>query len=132
MDLKIPIPQQTNLLAFSTSPPPCYLCSRPSTLRIVQPNNPNGNAGRPYFKCIPCDRFLVFADARGNHATNPPCACGVPSKMQAASAWKGRVVHFVCRLGQCRFYEVAENGLHRMIVVRSGVALWNLIQAGVL
>ncbi|KAL1840426.1 hypothetical protein VTJ49DRAFT_500 [Mycothermus thermophilus] len=63
--------------------------------------NANGNAGRPYYKCLYCPyneheeeyNFLVFRDQRGNLASNPPCECGASAKTLVDSPRKGRRVH---------------------------------------
>ena len=72
--------------------------------RLTRSSNRNGNAGRPYYKCDPCNKFLVFADDRGNDPANPECDCGISSKKQISSRDKGRKIHFVCRMGGCDFY----------------------------
>ncbi|KAL2782521.1 hypothetical protein BJX66DRAFT_320533 [Aspergillus keveii] len=86
--------------------PDCMRCGRPSTEFTTRISNRNGNAGRPYFKCVPCDKFLVFNDTRGNDPRNPDCYCGCSSKRQVAGRERRvpRGLHYVCRLGECRFY----------------------------
>lgn len=32
---------------------------------VCRRSNRNGNAGRPYLKCMPCNRFVKFEDERG-------------------------------------------------------------------
>lgn len=64
--------------------PDCMRCGRPSSLMWTRTSNRNGNAGRPYYKCIPCNKFLVFNDTRGNDPLNPHCYCNVSSKRQLA------------------------------------------------
>jgi hypothetical protein len=101
-------------------PPNCFLCGQPSNRCTTRSSNRNGNAGRPYFKCLNCDKFLAFADYRGNDPTNPTCVCGVSSKRQIAGR-QGRVpggVHYVCRLGSCDFYLPATNTQEQQIVVQ--------------
>lgn len=80
-------------------------------LKITQLSNPKGNAGRPYYKCQPCDLFLVFNDQRGNGIHNPPCYCDTSSKMQVSGLDKmvPRGLHYVCRLGRCDFYSAVLN-----------------------
>lgn len=91
--------------------PDCYKCGKPSILRITRISNRKGNARRPYYKCQSCDKFLVFKDERGNDPRNPPCHCRVSSKMQIAGREKrvSRGLHYVCRLGQCDFYDTARD-----------------------
>ncbi|KAI1430504.1 hypothetical protein GGR50DRAFT_208068 [Xylaria sp. CBS 124048] len=83
-------------------------CGADGILFYVQPDNPNGNAGRPYFKCADCQRFLFFCDARGNDPTNPACFCGNSSKRQVTGVNKPRPgrLFYVCRLKNCDYYEV--------------------------
>ncbi len=75
--------------------------------KITNQSNPNGNAGRPYDKCVPCHKFLGFADYRGNDPDNPLCDCGASSRRQMVGLQKRvpRGVHFVCSLGTCNFYK---------------------------
>ncbi|KAH9883296.1 hypothetical protein F4778DRAFT_802559 [Xylariomycetidae sp. FL2044] len=96
---------------MTTDRPRCYLCDSPSSRRVTRSSNRNGNAGRPYFKCVPCDKFLVFADARGNDHENPVCLCRVASKRQVAGRDRQvpRCLHYVCRLGRCGFFARARD-----------------------
>ncbi|KAI5926283.1 hypothetical protein F4810DRAFT_656258 [Camillea tinctor] len=102
-----------------TQPPICKKCKRASEYFITRRSNRNGNAGRPCYKCLPCDNFLVFCDRRGNDPENPKCHCGYSSKRQITGRSKsvpGRV-HYVCRLGECDFYSPSrdENGQDNVI-----------------
>ncbi|KAJ6168069.1 hypothetical protein N7497_000912 [Penicillium chrysogenum] len=87
--------------------PDCMKCGKPSVQFWTKTSNRNNNAGRPYFKCVPCDKFLVFNDNRGNDPLNPHCYCGVSSKRQVSGSSRrvSRGVHYVCRLGPCNFYQ---------------------------
>ena len=91
---------------------PCFLCHGPSTRLVTRTTNRNGNGGRPYDKCVPCGKFLGFADERGNDPRNPPCECGVPSKRQVTGYRNKtpRAVHYVCRLRRCDFYAELRDG----------------------
>ncbi|KAI1813819.1 hypothetical protein GGS20DRAFT_453257 [Poronia punctata] len=92
-------------------PPRCRRCRETTTLYITSPDNPNGNARRPYYCCSWCDKFSVFADYRGNWVTNPRCDCWQSSKRQVTGIYNDHgnkvpgMVHFVCRLGKCGFNE---------------------------
>ncbi|KAI0116358.1 hypothetical protein GGR51DRAFT_315064 [Nemania sp. FL0031] len=92
-----------------TQPPRC--CDQVGTRFITRSSNPNGNAGRPYYKCLYCGKFLVFDDWRGNTATNPECHCGHSSKRQVTGRYKRAAGqwHFVCRLGACNFYSLCKD-----------------------
>ncbi|KAI0412234.1 hypothetical protein F5X98DRAFT_379980 [Xylaria grammica] len=88
-----------------TQPPRCHRCGRTSERLVTRSSNRNGNAGRPYYKCLHCNKFLVFGDYRGNDSTNPKCYCGCSSKLQVtgrSNSVPGRL-HYVCRLGLCDF-----------------------------
>lgn len=89
--------------------PRCIYClnTEPSYL-ITKLSNDNGNAGRPYYRCAPCNKFITFADGRGIHLGNPECACEAPSRLQRAgrNSDQAGLLHFVCGSGMCRFYEV--------------------------
>ncbi|KAK0639665.1 hypothetical protein B0T16DRAFT_247042 [Cercophora newfieldiana] len=79
--------------------------------------NRKGNRNRPYYSCGDCDKFLGFADSNGNDANNPPCNCGIPSKMQIAGPEKpvSRGLHFVCSLATCKFYEPWTNEMGEQV-----------------
>lgn len=92
------------------TPPACFLCSRPSRRYVTRKSNRKGNARRPYYKCDPCNKFLVFADERGNEPRNPTCDCGLSSKRQLTGPVSSvsRKMHFVCREGACDYWKGAE------------------------
>lgn len=54
---------------------------------------------------------------RGNDSRNPTCHCGASSKMQiSGSNTKPRkLLHFVCRLGKCDFFEYRRDGQRKQI-----------------
>ncbi|KAH7207875.1 uncharacterized protein BKA55DRAFT_586364 [Fusarium redolens] len=89
-------------------PPVCFLCNSPSQRLTTRYSNPNGNAGRPFHKCTNCQKFLVFADERGNFLDNPQCHCGESSKAQIAgrNSRNPGGLHYVCRLGTCDYYAI--------------------------
>ncbi|KAK4233357.1 hypothetical protein C8A03DRAFT_19562 [Achaetomium macrosporum] len=106
---------------------------KPSKSFTTRHSNRNGNAGRPYYKCQPCNKFLCFADSRGNNPGNPPCDCGVSSKTQVAGKEKKvpRGVHYVCRLGKCDFYKpCVENG--KQVAVESDDLVHRLAMLSIL
>ncbi|KAH7232501.1 hypothetical protein B0J15DRAFT_409228 [Fusarium solani] len=86
------------------NPPNCFICQQRSVRFKTRTSNRKGNAGRPYYKCVHCRKFLAFADQRGNDPQNPPCHCALSSKRQAAGQEKGSGLHYVCRNGTCDFY----------------------------
>ncbi len=85
--------------------PSCRSCAKPGTRLITRSSNRNGNAGRPYYKCFPCDKFLCFDDSRGEDEKNPLCRCGRSSRRQLSSREKGREIFYVCSTGSCQFFE---------------------------
>lgn len=95
------------LITPEEEPPTCLRCNRAGEFLITRASNRNGNAQRPYYKCIPCRKFLRFNDDRGNDPSNPHCFCGVSSKRQVAALTRRvpRGLHFICRLGDCNFYK---------------------------
>lgn len=44
------------------SPPTCRHCYNPRPTRKLTKGNANGNAGRHYYKCFKCNKFLCFDD----------------------------------------------------------------------
>ncbi|CAI6334243.1 unnamed protein product [Periconia digitata] len=91
--------------------PNCIKCGRPTSLETTKESNRNGNARRPYYKCLSCKKFHCFVDLRGNDTTNPLCHCKVSSKRQLSGVGKHlqRTVHYVCRLGTCNYYHVEQD-----------------------
>jgi hypothetical protein len=112
------------LRGICLAPPPatvpdCHLCHQPSERKITRTSNRKGNAGRPFYKCFPCDNFLCFDDRRGNLPSNPLCYCQVSSKLQVSGPDKrvARALHYVCRLGACDYYEVYRDAHQRQITI---------------
>ncbi|KAI1451972.1 hypothetical protein F4805DRAFT_472953 [Annulohypoxylon moriforme] len=98
---------------FSEDAPKCLSCRQPGILKITGSSNVNGNAGRPYYRCQTCNKFIVFADEAGNSSSNPECDCDVPSRKSVAgqnSTQPGREF-FTCRTRNCDFFEWAEEHL---------------------
>lgn len=98
-----------------TTPAPCLKCGGPGIHAVVQASNQNGNAYRPYIKCLSCGGFITFTDDRGLDPNNPICDdCRRPSRRQV-TGWDNRVpwaIHFVCSEGRCPSYkeEIDEEG----------------------
>ena len=110
-----------NIHATSTlaAAPICRECHHRTTRRITRASNRTGNAGRPYYKCLKCDKFQCFDDDRGNNPKNPRCSCQVASRQQVAGPDKPipRGLHYVCRSGQCNFYTVRLDEHEQQITV---------------
>jgi hypothetical protein len=89
-----------------SEPPLCPTCDEKSTRFITRTGNRNGNTGRPYYKCVPCNKFIVFDDTRGNDVRNPLCKCGRSSKKCVAGKDTKfpRNLWYGCRLGKCNFF----------------------------
>lgn len=101
-----------------TAETPCHLCGGPSTRLVTRYSNRTYYGGRPYFKCLPCNKFLAFADERGINSSNPRCYCdcgrgrqgqqGQLSRLQMNGQAHPRLprgLHFVCATGRCGFYK---------------------------
>ncbi len=95
--------------------PPCKKCRRvPTKLCWVGPNNQNGNAGRPYYKCAAegCNDWLTWADMRGVNG-NELCDCGFTTRLcvttERASSGPG-LVFYKCYQGTCNIFGWAELG----------------------
>ncbi|KJR89825.1 uncharacterized protein SPSK_06757 [Sporothrix schenckii 1099-18] len=88
------------------SPPICFLCHEPSERFVTRQSNRKRNAGRPYYKCRPCNKFLCFVDERGVNPNHPWCHCRRPSRLQVSGPEKSipRSLHFVCRTGTCDYF----------------------------
>ncbi|KAK3067296.1 hypothetical protein LTR53_015920 [Teratosphaeriaceae sp. CCFEE 6253] len=107
------------------TPPLCLCCGQATVYAIAQADNPNGNAGRPYYACDHPGGFLCFADMRGIHVDNPTCDCPARSsdsiqregfllsRMQVAGTdgrqTIARSVHFTCAVGGCEFYRYMQD-----------------------
>ncbi|KAJ5476577.1 hypothetical protein N7475_002306 [Penicillium sp. IBT 31633x] len=104
-------------------PPHCRKCHHEGIKRIVRDENPNGNAGRPYYQCSICGRFICFDDTRGISPANPRCDCGKYARRQISGVSK-RVrhgIHYICARGGCGFYEedLDADGVQRQVPDRS-------------
>ena len=111
--------------------PNCFLCDGPSEEFQTALSNDKVNAGRPYYKCVPCNNFLVFNDTRGNDPNNPPCKCGYSTKRQLAGPeaqipWG---VYYVCRLGTCSCYMPYIKSDGRQLLLDE-VSAWYWIKQG--
>ncbi|EMC95493.1 hypothetical protein BAUCODRAFT_45138, partial [Baudoinia panamericana UAMH 10762] len=84
----------------------CAHCQHPCSQYVTRRDNPNGNAGRPYFICHNCNNsWSTWNDTRGISPSNPPCNCGVPSrqgKSGVGAAWEG-YGFWVCAKGSCQY-----------------------------
>ncbi|CAG8316645.1 unnamed protein product [Penicillium salamii] len=103
------------------TPPRCTRCDCLGSEKITRTTNRKGNAGRHYYKYLPCDKFLCFIDDRGNDPTNPSCHCEVSSKTYLAGSEKRvpRGLFFACRLGACDFHQPFRNSRGQHITVSS-------------
>lgn len=94
-------------------PTKCFRCNGRSSRHVVKATNMKGNAGKPYYRCADRPKrecgFLVFSDSQGNSVDNPPCDCNASSKLQVAGPDKGRQAHYVCRLGECDFWQAGSS-----------------------
>lgn len=113
---------QLTTMTITTYTPICS-CGCPGTRRDASPDNPNGNANRPYYRCEPCGRFLTFCDGRGLGPANPECWCGQASRRQVTrhDHAVSRAIHFVCQSGRCSYYEARIDQDGRWVRVPPGM-----------
>jgi hypothetical protein len=103
---------------FPLSSPTCRFCNcNPRYRSSVMPNNPNGNAYRPFYSCIRCrpqrlrtrsdhERgWITWDDGRGIAHSNPNCDCGVPSWQHRAGVESPRhgLGFWTCASGSCGY-----------------------------
>ncbi|KAH6653043.1 hypothetical protein BKA67DRAFT_568410 [Truncatella angustata] len=105
-------------IAQNKRPKICSGCHQPGQRRITSWENTNGNAGRPYYYCTPCAKFITFDDKRGLCDSNPRCDCGQPSRAQVNGRNRRppRGVHYVCKNGCCDFFARAEKNGQQVAV----------------
>lgn len=91
--------------------PTCSLCGGEPKHFITRRSNRNADAKRPYYKCMPCKKFVTFADGRGINVSYPTCDCDAPCRLQLAgkSAATPCGLHYVCANGKCEFFERAKD-----------------------
>lgn len=94
------------LIPASTDTPRCKYCQKPTTRKDTKCWNQNGNAGRPYFFCEPCQKIKSWADKQGIYAESPLCFCDSPksSRLDYSSREKGNKPFLSCATGQCNFF----------------------------
>lgn len=107
------------LVEARLSAPPCRKCHDRTSAIITRTCNRNRNGGRPYWKCLPYNKFHGFGDERGDHPSNPLCLCGAPSKLQVSGQHKQpqRGLHYVCKRGICAFYSLCMDTQGRQVSV---------------
>jgi len=100
--------------------PMCRHCERYGVRLIVRPSNPNGNAGRPFYRCesIRCrqledEGWLTWDDNIGVHASNPRCDCGIPSRRNYAgiSSCVAGQMFWRCADCTCEYRSYDESGM---------------------
>ena len=91
--------------------PLCRSCGAITKRRRILSRNRNGNAGRPMYKCMRCNKFACFGDIRGVQQSNPVCFCkgNMPSRAQVSRHEEGwansRTVHYRCASRECDFWK---------------------------
>ncbi|KAI0147768.1 hypothetical protein GGR57DRAFT_244449 [Xylariaceae sp. FL1272] len=113
-------------------PTTCRLCHKDCHRLITRQSNRNGNAGRPYFKCLPCGKFITWDDDRGMSPPGPVCHCDLPSRRQLSGTNGGRLkigsrkMHYVCQSGKCNFfsYEDHEPISESLITALAELKVW--------
>ncbi|KAI1661986.1 hypothetical protein F4813DRAFT_384701 [Daldinia decipiens] len=111
---------------FPTYAPLCRRCNKRATSKDTKKDNPNGNAGRQYYECLPCNNYLGFADARGNDRANSDCKCEPPisRKRLLVGHWdesnknsRAGQVFYVCRHGKSGFHKFHETTEKEFVVI---------------
>ena len=116
-------------MRFFTEVPVCPECDEETSREITNPENDNGNANRPYYKCITygCGEFYSFDDARGIHPDNPLCFCGKRSRRRVAgkATSDSLFLVFQCARATCD-YSIAEQeqGGLKKTVSRAKIGDW--------
>lgn len=121
--------------------PFCLWCKSSTALYRVKSLNPNGNTGRPYYKCSKetCGKFATFADLRGIYNSlifgqNVFCSCPSYDLPQLQVAGRERQIpgalHWVCATGRCDMFTWFDNDGHICVLDPYEIALW--VSAGVL
>ncbi|KAF1975436.1 hypothetical protein BU23DRAFT_503340 [Bimuria novae-zelandiae CBS 107.79] len=101
------------------SQPRCRHCNLTTSLRrrTTGPLNRNGNVGRPYYICIPCEDndtrgWVTWDDERGICDGNPVCHCGGLSRQDRKGNASRRtgLGFWTCATGSCNYYSEYSNG----------------------
>lgn len=102
--------------------PICLRCGLQTEKRLVLPENPNGNGGRPMYSCASCNRFSCFGDIRGIHLGNHLCDCALLSRAQVAGDDKKvlRAVHYRCAVDGCGYFEYEKDENGRYLQLNNG------------
>lgn len=110
---------------FPLSPKPGCRCGwTPKSSNIVGPYNHNGNAGRPYYKCVQCanksrqgtgnrdEGWITWDDDIGVHNENPRCHCKMASRQDRAGAYTNMAGwgFWTCATGRCDYFSDCRNG----------------------
>ncbi|ROW13956.1 hypothetical protein VPNG_04052 [Cytospora leucostoma] len=102
---------------FKTAKLLCRTCKQGDEVypyRTVPSNQHNPN--RQYFACHRCaeatapkGQFICWADGRGVEEGNPLCGCGLTSREDVTTGWRGKSVpgrkFWACAVGRCGFDE---------------------------
>ncbi|KAL2783028.1 hypothetical protein BJX66DRAFT_345318 [Aspergillus keveii] len=99
-------------LAIVDRPPDCLRCGRPTKGRIVQRGDLNGNGGRPYYFCEPCNKLSCFADMEDIEQENPDCDCGMTTRRQTSGLDTDPpgLMYYRCLIGGCDFFDWVYDG----------------------
>lgn len=95
--------------------PTCRNCNEVAVRKFASPLNPI-NAGRPYYICPSCpweDRWVCWEDTKGLSASNPPCDCEEPSRLDVIGKRKGPKAgmgFWSCAAGKCWYYSENQDG----------------------
>ena len=118
------------------SPPRCRHCNSIATRDIVNSSNRNNNAGRPYYKCLPCKQspmanpqkgWITWDDDIGVHENNRTCICGLACRQGRAgsdSVWEGKGF-WTCAVGRCSFISYRKDAYTMREAGQRGLEGWN-------
>lgn len=117
--------------------PHCLSCGKKTFRDRCVPWNKNGNAFRPYYKCLQCG-FSCFGDMRGVLAENPTCDCGDGmqfSRRTIAGPDSGktkipRSIFYQCAIGGCDFWQYMKNDQGAILIWSGSVNRSDLIREG--
>ncbi|KAI4165834.1 MAG: hypothetical protein LQ346_009103 [Caloplaca aetnensis] len=123
-----------------STPPQCPRCNWvPKYRDEVKPDNPNGNAGRPYYICFMCKKngtpdvvrttrekkkpgWIAWDDYIGVQASNRACECGFACRQDRAgvdSYYPGGGF-WTCAVGGCDYLSFRRDGLTDEEAYRKG------------
>ncbi len=92
---------------------------------VTKTSNRNGNSGRPYLKCMPCNKFVTWLDDRGIDDECPTCSCKLLCRRQVAGN-KARLIHEHCISYAAWVHVISTKSVAMMMVMNKSLRtnLW--------